>query len=188
MTENTIGENLKRLRKEKGLSQRALAQLSGVTHSQIANYETGKAKPSLDTLRKLGKGLQLSIFEMVPYEEYKEEVLHDLPEKNDAFKKAFDFIEQEAKKRGINKIVKEIENLGYDVLYSKMQNEFLPSCVCEIYLSSDEFILVKDEDLIRLEEEKEHYLNFLFEKLVEKSEVHKEEYVNLSERNSNKNS
>lgn len=47
-----IGELIK-ARKEKGLSQKQLEELSGVKQSAIARLESEKAVPQLDTLLKL---------------------------------------------------------------------------------------------------------------------------------------
>ena len=56
-----IIDELKRARKEKGLSQRELAELSGVSQPVIARMERGVTSPQLDTVLKvlapLGKTL-----------------------------------------------------------------------------------------------------------------------------------
>ena len=56
-----IIDELKRARKEKGLSQRELAELSGVSQPVIARMESGTNSPQLDTVLKvlapLGKTL-----------------------------------------------------------------------------------------------------------------------------------
>lgn len=48
-----IGENLKRLRKEKGLQQSDLAQLSGISNSYISKIETGNADPTYSHIKRL---------------------------------------------------------------------------------------------------------------------------------------
>ena len=48
-----IGEQIKKVRQEKGLSQKALGQLLGVSQQHIAQYETGKRQIPLDALKKL---------------------------------------------------------------------------------------------------------------------------------------
>ncbi|MCD4744271.1 MAG: helix-turn-helix domain-containing protein, partial [Desulfobacteraceae bacterium] len=60
-----FGENLARLRKEKGLTQEELVKISGVAISQIRRYETNKSTPSLDAIIKLVNVLGVSIDEMV---------------------------------------------------------------------------------------------------------------------------
>ena len=50
-----MGELIKKLRIEKGLSQKELATALGLTTSAIGNYELNFREPSLDTLKKLCK-------------------------------------------------------------------------------------------------------------------------------------
>lgn len=55
-----LSENLKRLRVEKHLSQKQLAQKIGVTSSTIALYEMGDRFPSLNVLVKLSHFFSVS--------------------------------------------------------------------------------------------------------------------------------
>src|SRR5579864_9714868 len=55
----TIGERLKRLRLEKGLSQRELAA-PGVSYAYISRIEAGTRQPSVKALRKLAAKLAVS--------------------------------------------------------------------------------------------------------------------------------
>ncbi len=52
----TVGERLRRLRIERGLSQRELAQV-GVSHSYLSRLEQGRRAPSVKALRLLAKPL-----------------------------------------------------------------------------------------------------------------------------------
>ena len=61
----SFGKNIAKFRKEKGLTQDDLVQLSGVGISQIRRYEADKSAPSLDAIIKLVKALGVSIDEMV---------------------------------------------------------------------------------------------------------------------------
>ena len=51
------GEQFRHLRKQKGITQEALSDLSGVTQSQISNWELGKTSPRLSTAGKLLEAL-----------------------------------------------------------------------------------------------------------------------------------
>lgn len=79
--------NIRKYRIEKGLSQRELGELVGMTQQQIAQYENGKRKPKLETLDKLAKALgvkpgQLYFDEYVVHEHYTHpESLRDMVEK-----------------------------------------------------------------------------------------------------------
>lgn len=53
-------QRLAALRKEKGLTQQALADLVGVHVSQLRRYEAGQSQPTLDVVRKLAVALSVS--------------------------------------------------------------------------------------------------------------------------------
>lgn len=52
MDESLIKERLKKLREEKGIFQKDLAEQLHITRATIATYETGKSLPSLDVVIK----------------------------------------------------------------------------------------------------------------------------------------
>jgi len=53
-------ERLVALRKERGLTQKALAEQVGVHVTQIQRYESGSIQPTLDVLRRLAVTLSVS--------------------------------------------------------------------------------------------------------------------------------
>ena len=53
------------IRKKNKLSQRALAELSGINQVTIARIETGVFDPRLSTLRALAKALKVKTSELV---------------------------------------------------------------------------------------------------------------------------
>lgn len=57
----TIPSKLAQLRKEKGLSQQALADAIGLHINQIKRYESGASQPSLEALKKISRALRVSI-------------------------------------------------------------------------------------------------------------------------------
>lgn len=67
MTEQSIGSQLAELRNSKGLSQRELAELSGIQQPAISRIESGRASPHLSTLCKLAEALGCTLsIEFVP--------------------------------------------------------------------------------------------------------------------------
>ena len=60
-----VAENLRRLRQERGLSQGALAELSGMSRRMIAAIEGDEANISLSSLDRLAGALGVSLAEMV---------------------------------------------------------------------------------------------------------------------------
>ena len=55
-----FAERLNRLRKQKGLSQQALADAVGLHVTQIKRYEAGATQPSLEALKKIAVTLGVS--------------------------------------------------------------------------------------------------------------------------------
>jgi transcriptional regulator with XRE-family HTH domain len=60
-----IEKNLKNIRKNKGISQRELAALIGVTPQMISKIETNSNMPAFKTLVKIAEALKCSIDELV---------------------------------------------------------------------------------------------------------------------------
>ena len=58
--ERCFALNLKRFRKENGLSQLELAELSGISFKYIYKLERGKANPSIKIIDILAKSLGVS--------------------------------------------------------------------------------------------------------------------------------
>ena len=56
-----IGENIKKLREEKQISQKELAEIIGVTPAAVCVYESGKKEPRANTLRKLARALETDV-------------------------------------------------------------------------------------------------------------------------------
>lgn len=53
-------EELAKLRRERGLTQKALAERSGVQVAMLSNYESGLSEPTLGVIRKLSIALSVS--------------------------------------------------------------------------------------------------------------------------------
>lgn len=61
-----IGNNVRRIRKNKGLSQEKLARLADISLNTLAKIELGFAKkPIIQTVVKLAKALEVTIDELV---------------------------------------------------------------------------------------------------------------------------
>lgn len=59
----TIGERIKALRKEKGITQKELADRLGVSASMVGQYETGVRKPKYETIQKIANSLGITTAE-----------------------------------------------------------------------------------------------------------------------------
>ena len=61
-----IGEKIKELREDKGISQYRLAELTGINRSTINRYENGSIqKISFDNLLKICEALEIDIKEII---------------------------------------------------------------------------------------------------------------------------
>ena len=57
----SIGENIRKIRKQKGLTQKKLAELSGLNEVTIRSYELGKFKPKIETIQRIANALDVTI-------------------------------------------------------------------------------------------------------------------------------
>ncbi len=83
----TLGQLVKRLREEKGLSQRALAIYAGVNNTDISRIEKGETtyvRP--DLLRKIAKALRVPVSELLKAIGYLKEEECPVPEEFDVTK------------------------------------------------------------------------------------------------------
>jgi transcriptional regulator with XRE-family HTH domain len=62
-----FGDNLRRIRNEKGLTQEDLAYDSGISLSQIARIETGKLNTSICTVVALAEALKIDPSELMKF-------------------------------------------------------------------------------------------------------------------------
>ena len=60
-----LGDNLKRIRTEKGISQGDIARALEVDKSFVSNIENGKTNPTLATITKLAKAIGISVGELM---------------------------------------------------------------------------------------------------------------------------
>lgn len=58
-----IGEKIKKKRIEKNLKQYELAKLAKMSNTFLSDIETGRSAPSIKTLKKIAKVLELDIKE-----------------------------------------------------------------------------------------------------------------------------
>ncbi len=64
-----FGNKLLALRQQTGLTQGALAEQLGVSNKAVSKWETGKAKPTTNTLRKLAALYGLPVEELLRLKE-----------------------------------------------------------------------------------------------------------------------
>ncbi|MBU2043680.1 MAG: helix-turn-helix domain-containing protein [Candidatus Omnitrophica bacterium] len=61
-----LAENIKKLRKKRGLSQDKLAKLADVTHTTLVKLESGaNDNPTIKTLAKIAAALNVKVDELI---------------------------------------------------------------------------------------------------------------------------
>lgn len=63
--ERTLSDNLKRIRTQRNLSLEAVAGLTGVSRSMLAQIERGESNPTVSTINKITAGLRISYEELL---------------------------------------------------------------------------------------------------------------------------
>ncbi len=87
----SFSKRLIQVRKKRGLTQNALAELTGLNVSQIYRWESGTSRPILEGVIKLAKALHVSIDELVFEED-------ERAPKGNKLKLMFEAVEQLKKK------------------------------------------------------------------------------------------
>ena len=65
-TTSTIAKNIKKRRKEKGLSQDKLSRLADVSHATIIKIESGGIQsPTINTVQKIAKALDVGLEDLI---------------------------------------------------------------------------------------------------------------------------
>lgn len=60
-----LGKNLKRIRTKKSISQGDIARKLGVDRGFVSNIENGKTNPTLATIAKLAKAIEVTTDELL---------------------------------------------------------------------------------------------------------------------------
>ena len=101
-----FGEKITKLKKQKNLSQVALAEITGISRDAISKYERGDAVPSVEYAKRIADALGVSLDHLVS-ENDKEEILD-----NDSIKRIKEI--QKLPKEEKNKILSVIDSLIRD--------------------------------------------------------------------------
>lgn len=63
----TVGERIKKIRLEKGMTQKEVAEKCGINDANIRKYESGRQNPKLDTIEKIATALEVSPSELLDW-------------------------------------------------------------------------------------------------------------------------
>lgn len=72
-----FADRLAHLRKKRGLTQDALADLIGITKTQVYRYERSNAQPTLDVIKRLAIALSVTTDELI-FEEHERQPDQDM--------------------------------------------------------------------------------------------------------------
>ena len=75
-----IGENLKKLRMKKNVTQEMVAEYLGVTYQAVSRWENGAAYPDIELLPELSRFFEVSMEELMGTESDKERLRHAIEE------------------------------------------------------------------------------------------------------------
>ena len=76
----TIGERLQKIRKDKGLSQKAVADVLGVSVQTVSVYENGKRTPKPETVQRFADALGVEAWELLGFRLVDDDMLDPPPE------------------------------------------------------------------------------------------------------------
>jgi len=61
----SIGDNIHKYRKIRNLTQKELGETIGISNTYLSDLETGRTNPSIKTLKKIAKGLEINYMELL---------------------------------------------------------------------------------------------------------------------------
>ena len=75
---NTVGQNIKRLRKAFGLTQEQLSDKTRITRGQLKNWETDRYEPDIESIRILASFFNVTTDTLIGFENEQNDALLDL--------------------------------------------------------------------------------------------------------------
>lgn len=149
----TVGERIKKIRLEKCMTQKEVAEKCGINDANIRKYESGRQNPKIETVEKIAKALDVPITQLLPYQikadhnaksiedmteeerkEYMQKSIEDMKKVFKAFEKPLEEL-QEVKQQlllsyydslnytGKDEAIKRVEELTEIPKYTKPDNE-----------------------------------------------------------------
>lgn len=97
-----VTNRIKEFRVKAGMTQNELAEKLNVKRSVISKYETGQISPSLETMDKIAKALNISVNDLLPNAVI---IKKSFNPKRDAIQKKFDNFDYAAKSQRFNELV-----------------------------------------------------------------------------------
>lgn len=126
----TVAENIKRIRKKKGLTQKQLGKKCGMAESTLRQYELGYRHPKIETIQKIANALGCSLVALTGIEEYK---------KTEEYKTGIRSVD------AYDGVLALLKNIYGDVQEKNVQQEYGESFYYLVGKDPDAFILYEDD-------------------------------------------
>lgn len=159
------GENIKKIRQERGLTQKKLGELCGIAESTIRKYELNLLNPKLETLRKIATSLNVTISDLLDdseWEEYRQEMINDFSIVKDdktVTTSAYEYI----KNKGLLSLEAKFDNIGFSIVVPEKDTD--PSQI--VIMDQDgKYVNIDKEVLLRLDRESDSFLLFKLENYI----------------------
>lgn len=170
-----IGKKIKTMRKQKGLTQKELAQKLGVSQQMINQYENNSSNLTFETLQKIATALDVSINELID-----ESGTNDYEILKDNFDKSQD--QDLFTRLGLKNIKYKLNNIEYDITATIIQEADETMITVEKLdeqadlidpMRKLETIKISKEQLLKLDRETDDFLRFKVEQLFRDAESNK---------------
>lgn len=139
-----LGDKIKQLRIEKGMTQEELAAYTGTTKSSISNYECNKRKPQYDILCVIAEALGTPVGEFAEFVETENPIKSQIgikhPRRVKKLMDAFCRLSDEAQMKAIERV----EELGMIPMYQRKLVSVLQRYISSNYQT--EYELLKDTE------------------------------------------
>ena len=143
----TIGENIRSIRQEKGITQKKLGELCKIAEPTIRKYEVGSLNPKIETVEKIASALGISIFQLMG-NEYWDKKYPDIAKESKEFEGFIDYL------NSLGYIINQVY-IPTAIPIENMSNEFKHEIENQNFVNAETFHLelIKDRKLTVLEEE-----------------------------------
>ncbi len=161
----SVAENIKRIRKKRGFTQKELGNLCGINEANIRKYENNRQNPKIETLQKIANALEVNVTELL-----------DLPQLQENFEDTlFYSMDMGSEGQDISNIVSMIESIGFEYVAISEDDKIIICHDKDIGLQQYFYVPLKDINKIIEEYEKAklNKLKLLLEK--EEFEAYKQE-------------
>ena len=73
-----IGNKIKEIRKKQGLTQKELANLTGLSEISIRKYENNNRKPKIENIKKIANALNVDVFDIINFKNFEASNWNDI--------------------------------------------------------------------------------------------------------------